>query len=683
MHLDQNNVARHSRIDNGNYEVLMQGFRPSTTHIDSRILDDKQKKQLQNKYGQRNGQDPMSSAHCSELIDCMLNHAPKHDNGRVARHGWTKLADATNILLTAFGADMTVTSVHLRNRYESLKRSNAPAKTRGRPKKINQAIGEEIRTFVDEENTKTGVTVKELAQHFKVCDRTMQDYIRDQPDLNQRVQSVKIKPRIEWARKANIDHWYDTTSSCPNEELIVACLHYRYTKLFEAMKEFGIIRLDDRDCVCNNDAEIHRICSFDESDINLHKALVKLSGKKVGTRKTQPPAKAGQSTDPTKTTVVAGSKGNGCPLPPMIIFSKATFGDDIAANLPTLPDHEGSKCIQSLSYGNDSGGMTQSLFKDWLKAVIATYTQEALEKGIIILCDGVVTHVLPELGLLVEEWTAKGWKIHLQLRIPYTTAYTQGEDVVTFAILKGGPRGGAFGKAIAQYIQKNGDACLDRAAMLKCLGSALTMALERTRCLSAFRETGILPFNPLVVLENPDFKKLNAHHQDGPSLFEGLKSYLDLPTEPLLTLDPNSTSTQPREAWKEPLTKPEMLARLEAKRKANVERDEKAKKAKATREAKQDAKRDAALRLVDKLNQDTTILISSLTSAELSTLLLFFRQRDTGMKKDDKIARLKDILTHQWNDNALDTPAIAKRTSAIVLKINGTQQTISGATEQF
>ena len=51
---------------------------------------------------------------------------------------------------------------------------------------------------------------------------------------------------------------------------------------------------------------------------------------------------------------------------------------------------------------------------------------------------------------------------------------------------------------------------------------------------------------------------------------------------------------------------PTMLAGLEVNRKATVRENEKTKKAKAVREAKQDVKRDAALKLVDKLNQDTT-----------------------------------------------------------------------------
>ena len=75
-----------------------------------------------------------------------------------------------------------------------------------------------------------------------------------------------------------------------------------------------------------------------------------------------------------------------------------------------------------------------------------------------------------------------------------------------------------------------------------------------------------------------------------------------------------------------------MLARLEVKRKTTVKKNGKAKKAKAVRKAKQDAKRDVALKLVDKLNHDTTILFSSLTS-ELSTLLLYFHQKDTSMKR--------------------------------------------------
>ena len=210
----------------------------------------------------------------------------------------------------------------------------------------------------------------------------------------------------------------------------------------------------------------------------------------------------------------------------------------------------------------------------------------------------------------------------------------------------------------------------------------MNTVLSRSKCILSFEVTGILPFDPLVVLDNPDFKKLNAHHQDGLSLFEGLKSYLEIPTEPLQTLNSESTCTQPREAWKEPLTGPEMLARLEAKRKTTMEKNEKAKKAKAGREAKQDAKRDAALKLLDKLNRDTTILISSLTSSELSTLLLYFHQKDTGMKKDGKIANLKQIVTQQWAE-ADQTPAIAPRTRAIKLKMGGSLKTVWAPTDKF
>ena len=88
-----------------------------------------------------------------------------------------------------------------------------------------------------------------------------------------------------------------------------------------------------------------------------------------------------------------------------------------------------------------------------------------------------------------------------------------------------------------------------------------------------------LEFFPSIHGKKP---RLQEADQEGPSLFEGLKNYRDMPMEPLFTLDPNSASTQPREAWKEPLTKPEMLAaRLEAKR-----HREKTKKAKAMREGK-------------------------------------------------------------------------------------------------
>ena len=73
-----------------------------------------------------------------------------------------------------------------------------------------------------------------------------------------------------------------------------------------------------------------------------------------------------------------------------------------------------------------------------------------------------------------------------------------------------------------------------------------------------------------------------------------------------------------------------------------VGNNEKAKTAKAVREAKQDANRDAALKLVDKLNQETAVAV--------------FQQKDTGMKKDNNITNLKQILTQQWAE-ADEAPA--------------------------
>ena len=66
---------------------------------------------------------------------------------------------------------------------------------------------------------------------------------------------------------------------------------------------------------------------------------------------------------------------------------------------------------------------------------------------------------------------------------------------------------------------------------------------------------------------------------------------------------------------------PTMLADLEVKRKATVGKNKKTKKAKAVRKPKQDVKRDAALKLVDKLNQDTTHQLSDLVRVEYSVVV--------------------------------------------------------------
>eukprot|EP00045_Choanoeca_perplexa_P007473 m.68287 g.68287 ORF g.68287 m.68287 type:complete len:139 (+) comp14098_c0_seq19:404-820(+) len=116
----------------GRYETLLKVFQPTIAHIDSSVMDDAFKEEL------------------------MSDRVPRHENGRVVRHGWDKLAKAINTVLGMYEAGMVVTAVQVRNRYEHVKRASVWA-------------------FVDEENLKDGVTVKELALRFGVCERTMQD----------------------------------------------------------------------------------------------------------------------------------------------------------------------------------------------------------------------------------------------------------------------------------------------------------------------------------------------------------------------------------------------------------------------------------------------------------------------------------------------------------------------------
>eukprot|EP00045_Choanoeca_perplexa_P007480 m.68533 g.68533 ORF g.68533 m.68533 type:complete len:205 (+) comp14098_c0_seq43:404-1018(+) len=184
----------------GRYETLLKVFQPTIAHIDSSVMDDAFKEEL------------------------MSDRVPRHENGRVVRHGWDKLAKAINTVLGMYEAGMVVTAVQVRNRYEHVKRASVSAQPQGRPRKITDEIGKEVRAFVDEENLKDGVTVKELALRFGVCERTMQDYVRAEHDLRQRVQSIKIKPRIDWAKKSHVDHWYVLLASELRFKLTL-CMH--------------------------------------------------------------------------------------------------------------------------------------------------------------------------------------------------------------------------------------------------------------------------------------------------------------------------------------------------------------------------------------------------------------------------------------------------------------------------
>jgi len=149
-----------------------------------------------------------------------------------------------------------------------------------------------------------------------------------------------------------------------------------------------------------------------------------------------------------------------------------------------------------------------------------------------------------------------------------------------------------------------------------------------------------------------------------------------------MRLDPESTSTQPREAFKTPLTGPEMLKRLEAKRKATVEKEEQAKKKKAESVAQNDAKRDAARDIIERLNADQTILVSKLSSGDLGLLLQFFNKKAYQLNEQKRIDELKVILQAQWSTSP-ETANIRPRQRAITMTQDGELTTVFTPTDAF
>ena len=194
--------------DDGRFQDVLRMVKPLLEGPAATALNPEQQESLQDKAEELSAT-AWEADTIIDYIDHSLVNVPRNEDGRVVRHGWTKLAQHMNFALRTVGMTTVVTPMMLRNRYSTLKAGAKADKKRGRPSKIQGEMVGEIRTYVDKcnEETKDGVSVTELAEKFDVCRRTMTRHIAADPYLQTRVQSIKIQPRIDWAKVKHIDHW--------------------------------------------------------------------------------------------------------------------------------------------------------------------------------------------------------------------------------------------------------------------------------------------------------------------------------------------------------------------------------------------------------------------------------------------------------------------------------------------
>lgn len=215
------------------------------------------------------------------------------------------------------------------------------------------------------------------------------------------------------------------------------------------------------------------------------------------------------------TTVVVCMSSGGMYVPPSIIFPRKRFNPDLYDGAP----------IGTLKLYNESGYMTSDLFVKWIKHFI-DHVRPTAEKKALLILDGHSSHKSYQALQL-----AKQNSIVLLCLPAHCTHHLQPLDVAFF-----GPLHKYYNQTVTQWLKENPG----RTVTIYQVSKLFNHAYERTATLeiatSAFRATGILPFNPNIF---PDHLFLPSLTTDVPEA-DPVNEHLENPQQP----QANNTETQ-------------------------------------------------------------------------------------------------------------------------------------------
>ena len=183
-------------------------------------------------------------------------------------------------------------------------------------------------------------------------------------------------------------------------------------------------------------------------------------------------------------TVVGCVSAAGFCMPPMVILDRKTLA-------PYLTTGEVAGTIYGLS---SSGWMDQELFHLWFKNHFLKYIPAC--RPVLLLMDGHKSHYNPETIRLAA--TAE---IILFTLPPNTTHLSQPLDRSCF-----GPLKTAWRQACHRFMSCNPGMVVTKHSFSPLFHEAWSNAMTRDNIMSAFRVTGIYPFDPSAVLHDADPK---------------------------------------------------------------------------------------------------------------------------------------------------------------------------------
>lgn len=204
----------------------------------------------------------------------------------------------------------------------------------------------------------------------------------------------------------------------------------------------------------------------------------------------------------TLVTTCAFISATGTALPPVMVFPRVHFKDHMLVGAPPA----------TLGLAQPSGWMTAPLFVEVMNHFI-THTGSSLDNPSLLILDNHESHLSLEAVTL-----AKSSGVTLLTLPPHTSNKLQPLDVGVF-----GPFQAFYRAAHDSWMSRNPGKTFSIYNVAECVGIAYTKAMTPSNIQSAFKKTGIFPFDKNVFTEMTScLAKLlidQTPHQDQASLW--------------------------------------------------------------------------------------------------------------------------------------------------------------------
>ena len=196
------------------------------------------------------------------------------------------------------------------------------------------------------------------------------------------------------------------------------------------------------------------------------------------------------------TTILGCGNALGTMMPPFYIFKDKQFSSDLLKGALT-----GSQGIVT-----DNGWSNALAFQEFLKSHFLKYVQRSSNDQTVLMSDGHRSHII----IPVLEWVV-AHNIELFVLPAHTSHLLQPLDVACF-----GPLQRIYNSECHKFIRSNPYSNITRYHIAELSSKAYEHALSTPNLKSAFKSTGIFPFDPSTI-ESEKLTPATAYHQSSSS----------------------------------------------------------------------------------------------------------------------------------------------------------------------